>query len=88
MTRDLVTSSRIAAIGYDSVAHVLEVEFKPSRDGRRSVWAFDEVAPDEAEALFAAPSIGSAFTAIQRDKHGYRVATIDADGIEHSEVDA
>jgi hypothetical protein len=56
MTRQLITSTDLKSVGYDAVAHVLEVELQ---DG--PVFRYFDVPPLVYDALMSAPSKGSYF---------------------------
>ena len=55
MRRTPVDSSSIESIGYDPLAKVLEIEFKPSGD----VYRYFDVPLSEYEAFMEAPSKGA-----------------------------
>ncbi|HEY1772480.1 MAG TPA: KTSC domain-containing protein [Gammaproteobacteria bacterium] len=63
MNRAAVTSSNIAAVGYDPVLQVLEVEFKNG-----TVYRYDGVSSEIHEAMVTAPSVGGYFSANIRNK--------------------
>lgn len=66
MNRKPVSSSQIAAVGYDPEASVLEVEFHSG-----SVYQYDGVPPEVAipmQGLKAGVSIGSHFGAVVKDR--------------------
>jgi hypothetical protein len=62
--RTPVTSSSIAAVGYDSARHLLEVEFVNG-----SIYEYQGVAAAEHQALMAADSKGRHFNQHIRDRH-------------------
>jgi hypothetical protein len=51
MTRQLITSTGLKSVGYDAVAHVLEVELQSGPVSR-----YLDVPPSVYEALISAPS--------------------------------
>lgn len=51
MTRQLITSTGLKSVGYDAVAHVLEVELQSGPVSR-----YFDVPPSVYEALMSAPS--------------------------------
>jgi hypothetical protein len=51
MTRQLITSKGLKSVGYDAVAHVLEVELQSGPVSR-----YFDVPPSVYEALISAPS--------------------------------
>jgi lysyl-tRNA synthetase, class II len=51
MTRQLITSTGLKSVGYDAVAHVLEVELQSG-----SISRYFDVPPSVYEALMSAPS--------------------------------
>ena len=51
MTRKLITSAGLKSVGYDAVAHVLEVELQSGRVSR-----YFDVPQSVYEALMSAPS--------------------------------
>jgi hypothetical protein len=51
MTRQLITSSGLKSVGYDAIAHVLEVELQSGRISR-----YFDVPPSVYQALMSAPS--------------------------------
>jgi hypothetical protein len=67
MRRDRVSSSSIAAIGYDDHARILEIEFHGG-----SLYRYLDVPPDIHRRLLAARSHGAAFNALVRDAYRYR----------------
>ena len=83
MTREPVSSSNLAAVGYCPETLVLEVEFRPARDGVAKVWAYENVDPQVAEQLRGAESIGRAFQIVRNVYRGRHVAIIAPDGVEH-----
>ena len=86
MERIPVTSSNIAAVGYDPDAQILEVEFAAfgKRAGtHRPVWQYSFVTPVEYANLINNFSIGRAFAAIRNAKPAKKIALIDENGIEH-----
>jgi hypothetical protein len=56
LTRELVTSTDLKSVGYDAVAHVLEVELP---DG--PIFRYFEVPVSVYEALMSTPSKGQYF---------------------------
>jgi len=58
MTRVIVRSSNLAAVGYDPKQRLLEVEFRHG-----GVYQYKHVPPDLHRGLMSAPSIGSYFAA-------------------------
>lgn len=56
MTRTPVTSSRLAAIGYDAATETLEIEFKGGH-----VYQYENVPLNMHTELVAAESVGSYF---------------------------
>ncbi len=58
MKRTAVTSSSIAAVGYDDAEQVMEVEFKNGK-----VYQYPMIPRDKYDALMAAPSVGKHFIA-------------------------
>jgi hypothetical protein len=67
MRRTPVTSSSIAAVGYDPTRRILEVEFLNG-----SVYQYDDVMLGEHRALMAAESKGAHFNLQIRGRHRYR----------------
>lgn len=61
-----VSSSNIAAVGYDDEERKLAVEFNSG-----SVYHYDNVSRDTFEALRDAPSVGKYFHANIRDQYDY-----------------
>jgi hypothetical protein len=82
MTRHVVSSSRIYAIGYDPEKQLLEVEFMPTMAGRRAIWQYEGVGLQVAEQLYLSASIGREFSIIQENYRGRSIAMIDVDGVE------
>ncbi len=58
MQMQTVSSSNIAAIGYDHNAKMLTVQFKSG-----TTWRYEKVAAEDAAKLLAAESIGRHFAA-------------------------
>lgn len=56
MKREAVTSSNIAAIGYDATKQELEVEFTSG-----GIYRYTGVSQEQHDALIAAPSVGKHF---------------------------
>jgi KTSC domain len=67
--REPVSSSSIAAVGYDAATLTLEIEFHNGR-----IYQFHNVPPQMAEALRAAPSVGAYFNKYVR--HGPYAFTV------------
>lgn len=67
MTRTPVRSSNIAAIGYDAVTGILEIEFKNG-----DVYQYDNVAEATHKALMKANSIGSYVAIHIKNKYSHR----------------
>jgi hypothetical protein len=65
MTRLPVSSSNLAAVGYDPSTEVLEVEFIKNS----SVYRYFGVPRHIYESLLAAPSIGQFFNAYIKDRY-------------------
>jgi hypothetical protein len=82
MARVPVTSSNVAAIGYDHATLTLEIVYQPDRKGDRRVYAYVDVPADVHFDLMRSPSIGRAVNAIKRAYECRLVATIDAAGNE------
>ncbi len=53
MHRDSVESSNVAAVGYDPVSRMLEVEFKNG-----GVYQYADVSREDADGLVGAESVG------------------------------
>ena len=66
MRRDPISSSNIAAVGYDPSSETLEIEFTSG-----GVYQYYNVPLSIYEALLAAPSKGSFFAAQIRDRFSY-----------------
>lgn len=64
-----VTSSNLAATGYDPVAHVLAVKF----NGSDKVHHYRDVPAEVVAAMDEAPSVGSFFAKNVRDKFHHDV---------------
>ena len=69
MTRQPVKSSQLAAIGYDPIGQILEVEFHPTKKQTAagesgSIYRYESVPPDIHAQLMAAESVGSFFIAV------------------------
>lgn len=56
MNREPVTSSNIAAVGYDPATQTMEVEFKNG-----TAYSYTGVSPEQHKAFVEAPSVGSHF---------------------------
>lgn len=64
MDRTPVTSSNVAAVGYDPATSTLEVEY---RNG--GVYRYENVTPAAHAALVAAPSIGNHLHTHIKNRH-------------------
>jgi hypothetical protein len=60
--REPVSSSSIAAVGYDEISSTLEIEFHNGK-----IYQFFDVPPQMAAALRAAPSTGTYFNKYLRN---------------------
>lgn len=70
MTLTPVTSSNIAALGYDSATRQLHIQFR----GSGGLYRYDDVPPQDAHALMHADSIGKHFALnVRRKFSGVRV---------------
>jgi hypothetical protein len=67
MNRISVSSSNIASIGYDPVAHVLEIEFN---DG--SIYQYENVPQSEYDGLMSAASHGQYLDQHIKGVYSYR----------------
>ncbi|RIK43622.1 MAG: KTSC domain-containing protein [Chloroflexi bacterium] len=67
MTRTPVSSSHLAAIGYDPVQQTLEIEFQNG-----SVYRYYSVARQSYDELMAAASPGAYFNTRIKRRHAYR----------------
>jgi hypothetical protein len=76
MIREGVASSNIAAVGYDADARLLEIEFRPNKNGVSVVWQYADVPADVYADFRASASLGHAFAAIKAAYPGRKVATI------------
>ena len=65
MNRKLSYSSMIQSVGYDSISHVLEVEFRSNG----SIYRYHEVPDDVAEGLASAASQGRYFLSEIRERY-------------------
>ena len=66
MQRQQVTSSNLAAVGYDATQQMLEVEFLSG-----SVYQYRGVPAGVYQGLMAAGSHGTYFHAVVRDRYTY-----------------
>lgn len=68
MNRIPVTSSAVAAIGYDPASEVLEIEYKPNKLGIAAVWQYRPV-PSGAYELMSdqTQSVGKLLGTIKND---------------------
>lgn len=67
MYRQRVSSSNLASVGYDSLSHVLEIEFTNG-----SIYQYQRVPARIYNGLMSASSHGSYFHEHIRDKYPYR----------------
>lgn len=67
MERTPVSSSCIAAVGYDAASHTLEIQFHSG-----GLYQYSEVPVDEHRDLMEAPSLGTFFAQSIRDRYPYR----------------
>ena len=63
-----VSSSMIAAVGYDAGAQVMDVQFN-SKSAPGPTWRYSQVTPAEYESVVGSPSIGKAFTSTIKGSH-------------------
>jgi lysyl-tRNA synthetase, class II len=67
MTRKLITSTGLKSVGYDAVAHVLEVELQSGPVSR-----YFDVPPSVYQALMSAPSKSQYFDDNVQGKYEHR----------------
>jgi hypothetical protein len=67
MTRQIIISTDLKSVGYDAVAHVLEVELQSGPISR-----YFDVPQSVYEALMSAPSKGRYFNDNVQGKYEYR----------------
>ena len=67
MTRQLITSTGLKSVGYDAVAHVLEVELQSG-----PIYRYFDVPLSVYEALMSAPSKGRYFDDNVHGKYEHR----------------
>ena len=67
MTRQRVTSSNIASIGYDSSTSTLEIEFNTG-----SIYEYSNVSSNINAALMSASSHGTYFNANIKGRYSFR----------------
>jgi lysyl-tRNA synthetase, class II len=67
MTRKLITSTGLKSVGYDAVAHVLEVELQSGPVSR-----YFDVPPSVYQALMSAPSKSQYFDDNVEGKYEHR----------------
>lgn len=68
MERHKVTSSNVAAIAYDEVEQILEVEFKPNRNGIAAIWQYSPVHVSTYELMLdESTSIGKLISVMKHD---------------------
>jgi KTSC domain len=67
MTRQLITSTALKSVGYDAVAHVLEVELQAG-----PIHRYFDVPQSVYETLISAPSKGRYFDNNVRGKYEHR----------------
>jgi hypothetical protein len=67
MTRQLIVSTALKSVGYDGVAHVLEVELQSGL-----IYRYFDVPLSVYEALMSAPSKGRYFDDNVQGKYEYR----------------
>lgn len=67
--RETVSSSNVAALGYDDATQTLEVAFKPNKDGLARVFSYAPVLPIAwDEMIQPGNSIGRAISYIKRNR--------------------
>lgn len=66
MERQIISSSSIQSVGYDSTESVLEVEFN-----RGAVYQYHEVPPHVHEEFMSAPSAGTYLNQFIKNSYNY-----------------
>lgn len=59
MIRKAITSSAIAAVGYDDATQTLEIVFLPNKDNYSRVWRYSPVDRSEYETMIDPASVGT-----------------------------
>lgn len=73
MIRYPVESSNLAAVGYDAVSKILQVEFKGG-----AIYNYFKVSPDSYDSLLDAESVGKYLNAEIKPNHGFELMPQDA----------
>lgn len=79
MTRHLVKSNTIHAIGYDPTRRVMRIEFRSFKpDQPQRIYEFSRVAPEQFTAFLAADSKGRHFGQNFKDKSKHPAKRVEA----------